>query len=70
MKKKILLLVFAFISLVTLVGCGSNSDDKSLIGSWKYESGDYTYTFNLKTQEVPHFLSGGMNCSQLFYLDL
>ena len=46
MKKKILFLVVALIGLVTLAGCGSNDDNNSIVGSWKYESGDYTYKFN------------------------
>lgn len=47
MKKKLLFVVFAFIALVTLAGCGSSKEDsKSLIGSWKHETSDYTYKFN------------------------
>lgn len=45
MKKKLLFVVIALIALVTFTGCGSN-DSNSIIGSWKYESGDYTYKFN------------------------
>ncbi len=46
MKKKILFCLFALIALVTFVGCDKDSDSNSIVGSWKYESGDYTYKFN------------------------
>lgn len=47
MKKKILFCLFALIALVTFVGCDKeSSDSNSIVGSWKYESGDYTYKFN------------------------
>lgn len=47
MKKKILFGLVALIAVVTLVGCGSKSEDKGLIGSWEYKDySGYVYTFN------------------------
>lgn len=47
MKKKLLFCVFAFVALVTLVGCGSKGDSNSIVGTWEYESNSqYVYTFN------------------------
>lgn len=54
MKKtlKITLIITMLLSAVlVLAGCGEKKEDKKntvnpIVGSWKYESGDYTYTFN------------------------
>lgn len=47
MKKKLLFCVFAFVALVTLVGCGSKDDSNSIVGTWEYETNSqYVYKFN------------------------
>ena len=41
--KKILLVFVLFLTLF-LVGCGAK--DKGIVGKWKSNEGDFTYTFN------------------------
>ena len=41
--KKLLLVIVVLVGAFALVGCGNT---KSIIGSWKYKDGGYTYTFN------------------------
>ena len=46
---KILFLVVVMISAFTIVGCGKKEEKKKvpeIVGTWEYNSGSYTYTFN------------------------
>lgn len=54
--KALLVLAMLLSSLMFFAGCDNKKDDSkkdedkkasnTIVGSWKYESGDYTYTFN------------------------
>ena len=54
MKKiftSVLIIVLLIGSILLLTGCGKDNKEKedkkpTIIGSWKYEGADYTYTFN------------------------
>ena len=45
------IIVLLFGSALLLTGCGKEKEEKkekteSIVGSWRYEGADYTYTFN------------------------
>lgn len=48
--KSILLILVLLIAVFALTACGnkeeSNSKKATIVGSWKYDGADYTYTFN------------------------
>lgn len=47
--KKILVLLVLFASIVALTGCGKKKDEapkNPILGSWKYDGAEFTYTFN------------------------
>ncbi len=44
--KIVSLVSILLISVLLLTGCENGSKSNSIVGSWKYNSGNYTYTFN------------------------
>ena len=49
MKKTILtigLVLILVVTLLALAGCGAKEDKNSIVGSWEYSGGGYTYVFN------------------------
>lgn len=49
-KRGLLLVLILLVAVLVLTGCGNKGEDNTkkntIVGSWKYDGADYTYTFN------------------------